>query len=132
MPMSGSSDQAEIARAFSQHRFDDALPHLAPDVRWTIVGYSVLEGADAVVRTCRDTAGSLDDNTTSWDRCLTVVQDDTVVVEVVGRYTRPDGVTTVATCYIYEFAGGRIASITSYAVEVDPDSDGAPPNAISR
>ena len=46
--MSGSTDKAEIARAFSQHRFADALPHLAPDVRWTIVGYSVLEGADAV------------------------------------------------------------------------------------
>ena len=91
------------------------------------MGYSVLEGADAVARTCRDTAGSLDDTTASWDRCLTVSQDDTVVVEVVGRYTRPDGVTTVATCYIYEFAAGRIASITSYAVEVDPDSVGAPP-----
>lgn len=130
--MSGSTDQAEIARAFSQHRFAEALPHLAPDVRWTIVGYSVLEGADAVARTCRDTAGSLDDTTASWDRCLTVVQDDTVVVELVGRYTLPDGVTTVATCYIYQFTDGRISSITSYAVEVDPQSDGAPPNAVPR
>lgn len=130
--MSGSTDRAEIARAFSQHRFADALPHLAPGVRWTIVGYSVLEGADAVARTCRDTTGSLDETTASWDRCLTVAQDDTVVVEVVGRYTRPDGVTTVATCYIYQFDDDRIASITSYAVEVDPESDGAPPNAIPR
>lgn len=130
--MTGTTDQAEIARAFSQHRFRDALPHLAPDVRWTIVGYSVLEGADAVARTCRDTAGSLDETAASWDRCRTVVQDDTVVVEVVGRYTRPDGVTTVATCYIYEFADGLVSSITSYAVEVDPQSEGAPPNAISR
>ena len=132
MQMSGPTDQVEIARAFSQHRFGEALAHLAPDVRWTIVGYSVLEGADAVARTCRDTAGSLDDTTASWDHCLTVTQDDTVVVEVVGRYARPDGVTTVATCYIYEFAAGRIASITSYAVEVDPHSVGAPPNAITR
>jgi len=38
----------------------------------------------------------------------------------------------VATCYIYEFVDGRIASIPSYAVEVDPDSDGSPPNAVSR
>lgn len=130
--MSGSPDQAEIARAFSQHRFIDALPHLAPDVTWTVVGYSVLEGADAVARRCRDTAGSLDDTTASWDRCLTVVQDDTVVVEVVGRYSRPDGVTTVATCSIYHFVDGRIASITSYAVEVDPQSVGAPPDATPR
>ncbi len=51
--------RAEIARAFAQHRFDDVLPHLARDVVWTIVGYSVLEGADAVATTCRDTAGGL-------------------------------------------------------------------------
>ncbi|WP_059019339.1 nuclear transport factor 2 family protein [Mycobacterium sp. M26] len=130
--MSETVDRVEIARAFSQHRFADALPHLAKDVRWTIVGYSVLEGADAVARTCRDTAGSIGETTPSWEHCLTVEQGDTVVVEVHGRYTGGDSVTAVATCYLYTFTGDRIASITSYAVEVDPESVGAPPNAIQR
>ena len=126
--MSGSIDQADVARAFSQHRFDEALPHLAPDVRWTIVGYLILEGADGVTRTCRDTLGSLAGTTAVWDSCRTVVQGDTVVVEVLGRYSGPDGVTAVASCFIYEFADSRIASITSYAVEVDPHSVGALPD----
>ncbi|BBX08019.1 nuclear transport factor 2 family protein [Mycolicibacterium aichiense] len=122
----GESTRAEIARAFAQHRFDDALGHLARDVVWTIVGYSVLEGADAVASTCRDTAGGLAATVATWDRCLTVEQDDTVVVEVLGRYRRQDGVTIVSSCHIIEFADAEIASITSYGVEVDPDSVGAP------
>ncbi|MCV7343123.1 nuclear transport factor 2 family protein [Mycolicibacterium rhodesiae] len=118
--------RAEIARAFAQHRFDDALGHLARDVVWTIVGYSVLEGADAVATICRDTAGGLAATVATWDRCRTVEQDDTVVVEVLGRYRRQDGVTIVSSCHIIGFAGAEIASITSYGVEVDPDSVGAP------
>ena len=89
-------DPAAVGRAFSEHRFDEALGHLAPNVRWTIVGYMVLEGADAVRQTCRETAASL-------------------------------GLTAVASCDIYEFAGEEIAEITSYAVEVDPESAGSQP-----
>ena len=77
--MSESIDRTEVARAFAQHRFDKAIPHLARDVSWTILGYMVLEGADAVARTCRDTAGSLHDTVVVWERCRTVTEDDTVV-----------------------------------------------------
>jgi hypothetical protein len=48
-------DPGAVGRAFSEHRFDEALPHLAKDVRWTVVGYMVLEGVDAVRQTCRET-----------------------------------------------------------------------------
>ena len=124
--MSEPTERAQIARAFAQHRFDEALPHLARDVQWTIVGYSVLEGSDAVAATCRETAGGLAAAVATWDRCLTVEQDDTVVVEVLGRYQRPDGVTIVSSCHLCRFAGDEIAAITSYGVEVDPESVGAP------
>jgi hypothetical protein len=127
--MSESIDRTEVARAFAQHRFDEALPHLASDVSWTILGYMVLEGADAVARTCRDTAGSLQDTSAVWERCRTVSENDTVVVDVLGRYTAADGVTAVASCHICEFAGSSITSITSYGIEVDPASAGAPADA---
>lgn len=124
--MSGPIGRAEIARAFAQHRFDEALPHLARDVQWTIVGYSVLEGADAVAATCRETAGGLAATVATWDRCVIVEQNDTVVVEVLGRYQRADGVTIVSSCHLCQFDGAQIASITSYGVEIDPDSPAAP------
>lgn len=122
-----SFDPGAVGRAFSEHRFDEVFPHLARDVRWTVVGYMVLEGADAVMRTCRGTRESLKGTTTSRDRCVSAVDDGVVAVDSVDRYAGPDGVTAVARCNVFEFVGTKITSITSYAVEVDPDCAGAPP-----
>jgi hypothetical protein len=41
-------DPGAVARAFSEHRFDEALDHLAKDVRRTIVGYMVLDKIRAI------------------------------------------------------------------------------------
>ena len=101
--------------------------YLAKDVRWTIVGYMVLEGADAVRQTCRETAASLEDTTTTYDRCVVAAGSDVVAVDTFARYSGPAGVTAVASCDIYEFAGEEITAITSYAVEVDPESAGSQP-----
>ncbi len=120
-------DPGAVARAFSEHRFDDVLGHLARDVKWTIVGGMVLEGADAVRRTCRDTLESLKGTTVEFDRLVTAAGADVVAVDTVVRYVRPDGVTAVASCAIYEFDRQQIAAITSYAVEIDPDDPGAQP-----
>lgn len=120
-------DRGDVARAFSEHRFDEALPHLARDVKWTIVGYMVLEGADAVARTCRDTAEGLEGIRREFSRCVTAVGSDAVAVDTVVRYVRPDGMTAVASCAIYEFTGEQITAITSYAVEIDPEDTGAQP-----
>ena len=125
--MGESFDPGAVGRAFSEHRFDEVFPHLARDVRWTVVGYMVLEGADAVMRTCRETRESLKGTTTSRDRCVTAVDDGVVAVDSVDRYRGPDGVTAVARCNVLEFVDTKITSITSYAVEVDPHCAGAPP-----
>jgi limonene-1,2-epoxide hydrolase len=120
-------DPAAVARAFSEHRFDEALPHLAKDVRWTIVGYMVLEGANAVRQTCRETTESLEGITTTYDRCVIAAGSDVVAVDTFARYRGPDGVTAVASCDIYEFDGDEITAITSYAVEFDPEDAGSQP-----
>jgi ketosteroid isomerase-like protein len=120
-------DAAAVGRAFSEHRFDEALPHLAKDVRWTIVGYMVLEGADAVRQTCRETTESLEGTTTTYKRCVIAAGSDAVAVDTFARYTRADGMTAVASCDIYEFAGEQITAITSYAFEVDPEDAGSQP-----
>jgi hypothetical protein len=125
--MDESFDQGAVALAFSTHRFEEALRHLAKDVRWTIVGYMVLEGSDAVIGTCRETRGSLADTTTAMDRCVVASQGGVVAVDTVARYTGPNGITAVAGCDIFEFTGDQISAITSYAVQVDPECAGAPP-----
>jgi hypothetical protein len=120
-------DPGAVGRAFSEHRFDEALGHLAKDVRWTIVGYMVLEGADAVRQTCRETLESLADTTTTYDRCVVAAGSDAAAVDTFARYSGPKGTTAVASCDIDEFTGDEISAITSYAVEIDPESAGAQP-----
>jgi ketosteroid isomerase-like protein len=120
-------DPGAVGRAFSQHRFDEALPHLAKNARWTVVGYMVLEGADAVRQTCGETLESLEDTTTTYDRFVVAAQDDVVAVDTFARYSGPNGVTAVASCDIYEFSGEEITAITSYAVEVNPEDAGSQP-----
>jgi SnoaL-like domain len=120
-------DPGAIGLAFSEHRFDEALGHLAKDVRWTIVGYMVPEGADAVRQTCGETLESLDGTTTTFDRCVVAAGADVVAVDTFAHYSGRAGVTSVASFDIYEFSGEEIKAITSYAVEVDPESAGAQP-----
>jgi len=109
----------KIARAFSSHRFDVALPHLADDVVWTLVGHKPLLGRKKVEKACKAMAHDLDEVTTEFQRFRTVVGEDSVVVDSLARYTEPDGnVSIVASCDIYDFLDGRISEIVSYTVEL--------------
>ena len=110
----------KIARAFSSHRFEVALPHLADDVVWTLVGFDPLIGRKAVKKACERTAKDLAGVTTEFQRFRTVVGEDSVVVDSLARYTDAGGdVSIVASCDIYDFDGaGRITEIVSYTVEL--------------
>jgi uncharacterized protein (TIGR02246 family) len=109
----------DIAEAFSAHRFEQALGHLAPDARWVLVGQVTRQGRDAIAAACRSTATELAGTTTAFTRFLTVAGPDAVVVDAVARYVDPAGATSVvSSCDIYEFTGGALTTITSYAVEL--------------
>ncbi|MEV1131267.1 nuclear transport factor 2 family protein [Agromyces sp. NPDC049794] len=109
----------KIARAFSSHRFDQALTHLADDVVWTLVGDKPLIGRKAVKKACERTAADLAGVTTEFQRFRTVVGDESVVVDSLARYTGSDGeVSIVASCDVYDFDEERITEIVSYTVEL--------------
>ena len=109
----------KIARAFSSHRFELALPHLADDVIWTVVGSDPLVGRKQVKKAIERTGKYLADVTTEFQRFRTVVGDESVVVDSLARYTEAGGdVSIVASCDIYDFADGRITEIVSYNVEL--------------
>ena len=110
----------KIARAFSSHRFELALPHLADDIVWTLVGSHPLIGRKAEKKAIEHTASDLASLTTEFQRFRTVVGDGSVVVDSLARYTDREGdVSIVASCDIYDFADdGRITEIVSYTVEL--------------
>ena len=121
-------DAREIAEAFSGHRFEEAIPHLDPTVRWVLPGQGSIEGRDAVVEACRSSAAEMAVLAVHEQVRLVSVSDGSVaVVDAVSRYVDHDGGESfVSSADIYEFDDqGRVVVITSYAVEVggaDPAS----------
>lgn len=112
----------EIGHAFSSHRFAEAYPHLASNVRWELIGGSPLNGRDAVIAACEESLAYLSQATTEFRKFRSVVGPDAVVVDSLAEYVAADGQTSVvASCDIYDFVDGDVATITSYTVEVsDP------------
>ena len=109
----------QVAEAFSGHRFDLTIPYLADDIRWNLVGQELLGGKAAVIAACRRSAAELAGVTTTFDKFRSIVAEDCVVIDSLGRYTDPAGVTSVvASCDIYDFVRGTLTAITSYATEL--------------
>jgi ketosteroid isomerase-like protein len=117
----------QVAEAFSGHRFRDAYPALADDVRWISVGEGEIAGREAVVEACEATLAELSTGTAEFLRFVVIADGDAVAVDAVGRYVDADGGTSVvSSCDLYAFRDGAIASITSYAVELDPATTSSP------
>ena len=114
----------EIAEAFSGHRFRETYDHLAPDMRWRLVGAETVTGREQVKDLCEQTLSGLETTTTEFSRFLTIADADAVAVDVVASYTSADGsVTVVSSCDLYEFTQGVVTTITSYTAEVEATAD---------
>ena len=113
-----------VAEAFSGHRFADAYPALADDVRWDLVGEETLVGRQAVIDACEATLAELGQGSAEFLRFVVVADGDTVAVDTVAvdtvtRYTDAEGrVGSVSSCDVYEFRDDRLVAIRSYAVEL--------------
>jgi ketosteroid isomerase-like protein len=109
----------QIAEAFSDHRFRETYDHLASDVQWVLVGEDTIDGRNQVIDTCEHTLAELAGTDTEFLRFLTIATQDAVAVDAVGQYRSAGGeISTVASCDIYEFRDGVVATITSYTVEL--------------
>jgi len=63
----------QIAEAFSRHDFEASYPYLAEDVRWNIVGESLVEGKENVISVCRESAAYLTGVTTDFGKFRSVI-----------------------------------------------------------
>ncbi|MGS0683675.1 nuclear transport factor 2 family protein [Nakamurella sp. GG22] len=113
------TQQAAVAEAFCRHRFSEAYPQLADDVRWVMVGGATLTGKQEVIAACERTLEELTAVTTRFRRFRVIEAADSVVVDSISEYREPSGVlSVVASCDIFDFTDGRITEITSYTVEL--------------
>jgi hypothetical protein len=81
-----------------------------------------------VVDACTRTAAALDGTAVEYLRFVTAGgtgphPTQRIAVDTVARYRDADGTSLVSSCDVYEFRGGSVVAITSYAVEVDPASE---------
>jgi limonene-1,2-epoxide hydrolase len=111
----------DVARAISGHQFEKAIPRLAEDIVWTLVGEEPLRGRDAVIALLEATEAELAATTTEFDRFRSLDAGDTVVVETVAHYVDATGdASQVASCDVYDFSGGELIEIRSYNLELPP------------
>lgn len=83
-------------------------------------GQPGIRGKQAVVDACTRTLSDLAGTTTTFDRLLVVAEEHVAAVDAIGRYVDADGaVSVVSSADLYEFDGGLLTRITSYAVELD-------------
>jgi len=114
MPLS----QSEIAVAFSSHRFDEAKPHLAENVFWDLVAANPRIDKPEVLALTAESAEALTRITTTIIDQRVIESGDTVVVDSVIEYVADEGdKSIVSSCDLYEFEGGLIVHIRSYAGE---------------
>lgn len=108
-----------VAEAFSRHDFTAVYDHLAEDVQWSLVGGEQCEGREAVVEWCERSAGYLATVSTRFSKFRLLSAGDHVVVDSTAEYTaKGEEPSVVASCDIYRFAGGKVAEVTSYNIEL--------------
>ncbi|MCU1437139.1 MAG: uncharacterized protein JWP66_226 [Naasia sp.] len=116
-PMTATNE--EVARAISGHDFPTAVPHLAEDIVWTLVGEAPIVGREAVVALFEATTAELAATTSTFRSFQSYAASDTVIVETEAEYVDEAGTrTVVASCDLYRFVGGVLDEIRSYNIEV--------------
>ncbi|MFF0988705.1 nuclear transport factor 2 family protein [Kocuria nitroreducens] len=112
---------ADIASAFAGHDFDTAIPHMADEVTWILVGETQITGKDAVTAVCEATTAELRSTTTEFTHFRTVLGDGCVVVDSTAEYIDHDGQRSlVSSCDLLDFRDGMITRIRSYNIELTP------------
>lgn len=108
----------DIATAFSTQRYDEIEQHLAADVFWDLVGGKPRLDRVEVLELLRGTQENLRELQSTFLEQRVIDGGDTVVVDSVIEYVADDGErSVVSSCDVYEFEGGLVTHIRSYAGE---------------
>lgn len=115
-----SQTTTQIAEAFSRHEFEKTYAHLLDGIQWNLVGSERITDKENVIRACEQSAHYLASVTTNFSK-FTVIADETrVVIDSVAEYVdEQQNKSSIASCDIYEFLDGKLATITSYTIPVD-------------
>lgn len=113
-----SLSPVDIATAFSSQRYDEVEPYLAADIFWDLVAGKPRLNRDEVMTLLRESSAALRSIQSTFLEQRVIDGGDTVVVDSVIEYVADDGdKSVVSSCDLYEFEGGKVTHIRSYAGE---------------
>lgn len=108
----------EIALFFSNGEFEKTNEHLNENIIWEIIGENVLEGKQAVMKNCEQTATYFKTVETHFKTTDAIVSKNRVIITGTAEFKK-NGVCLnfISACDIYEFNGvNEIIRISSYCV----------------
>lgn len=112
--------QTQIAEAFSNHEFERTYPYFLDTIQWHLIGNERLDGKEAVVNACQQSADYLAGVTTRFSKFTVIVGTDCVVIDSTADYVdAQQKETKIASCDLYTFVDGKLSDITSYSIAVN-------------
>lgn len=108
----------QIAELFSGGQFEMTFPHLSENIKWDIFGEKKLQGKQAVVEHCEQTAQYFNSVTTDF-RTYNIIEDaNKIAINGKGEFIRNGKtVAIVNACDVYEFdKAGLLQKVSSYCI----------------
>jgi hypothetical protein len=109
----------QIAEAFCSYKFGVTYPYMDDEIKWNIIGRGELVGRQAVIDRCAEAAKFLETVSPTITKLKINRAETFVVVEGAAQFQNQENQTSsVASCDVFQFSGGRLVEITSYVIEL--------------
>ena len=108
----------DIAKLFSNGKFEKVLSHLSDGIVWNLVGEKTLKGKKAVTENCQQTAEYFKSVQTDFKTDEVIVSENKIIVIGTAEFKR-DGkqLNIISACDIYDFNDkNEIEKISSYCI----------------
>ncbi len=111
-------DIGQIAEAFCRYRFAETYPYMADEIKWNIVGKEELVGRETVIARCDKSAKFLETVSATITKLKINRAETFVVAEGTAQFKdQKNQTSSVASCDVFQFSGGRLVEITSYVID---------------
>ena len=109
----------ELALAFSGGKFAIVYPFLTDNTEWNIVGENILQGKDAIIKFCDETAKYFSGVTTDFKMSNLVVGDNSVAIDGTAEFVNAEGKkSSISSCDVYRFENEKLVQINSYCIRL--------------
>ncbi|MBJ2175718.1 nuclear transport factor 2 family protein [Aureibaculum sp. A20] len=108
----------EIAKLFSNGKFDKTIDYLSEEIVWNIIGENIFDGKKAVTKNCEQIGEYFKSMQTDFKTDKIIVSDNKVIIIGTAEF-KQDGkrLNFISACDIYEFNDqNMIDKISSYCI----------------